>query len=360
MIGMRPGKVLQVIRKLEEITELVVEVDEKSYKAINYNRLTGTIEVGDEVLLNTTGVDLSLGTGGSHFVMANLSHPRQVLSAGGHIIKLRYSPYQLKVFAAEEQDSQYHHVFNEFQSLERMPVVVGTLHSMLPAIVEVLKHHQPHLKICYIMTDAAALPIHLSETVRQLKEMKKITATVTIGHAFGGDLECINIYNGLIAAKEIVKADIAVVTMGPGIVGTGTKFGFTGVEQGNIIDAVNDLEGIPFAVPRISFSDSRERHQGLSHHTLTVLSRICKTKAVLGIPYFDGEKNSLIERQLKSLGILERHHVRSIRCDEILHILQASSFNMKTMGRGLEEEKEFFLSAGLAAKLAIDSLTPPL
>ena len=31
--------------------------------------------------------------------------------------------------------------------------------------------------------------------------------------------------------------------MGPGIVGTGTKYGFSGIEQGYIIDAVNNLRG---------------------------------------------------------------------------------------------------------------------
>ena len=45
------------------------------------------------------------------------------------------------------------------------------------------------------------------------------------------------------------------VAMGPGIVGTGTNYGFTGIEQGTIIDAVNTLGGIPIAIPRISFAD---------------------------------------------------------------------------------------------------------
>ena len=31
--------------------------------------------------------------------------------------------------------------------------------------------------------------------------------------------------------------------MGPGIVGSGTKYGFTGIEQGYIIDVINNLGG---------------------------------------------------------------------------------------------------------------------
>ena len=77
--------------------------------------------------------------------------------------------------------------------------------------------------------------------------------TITVGHAFGGDLETINIYTGLIAAKEILKGDITIISMGPGIVGSGTKYGFTGMEQGYIVDAINNLGGLAVAVPRISF-----------------------------------------------------------------------------------------------------------
>ncbi len=89
-------------------------------------------------------------------------------------------------------------------------------------------------------------------------------------------MECTNIYTGLIAAKEVLKGDITIITMGPGIVGTGTKYGFSGIEQGQIIDAVNTLGGNPIVVPRISFRDLRERHKGMSHHTRTILSEIAK------------------------------------------------------------------------------------
>lgn len=87
------------------------------------------------------------------------------------------------------------------------------------------------------MTDGASLPIYLSKNVDTLKE-KLIDSTITIGNAFGGDYECINIYTALITAKEILKADAVFVSMGPGIAGTGTKYGFTGIEQGSILDAV--------------------------------------------------------------------------------------------------------------------------
>ncbi|WP_199873055.1 DUF3866 family protein [Inediibacterium massiliense] len=359
LIGIKIGKVIQILKENENKTEVLVKIKDKEYKAINYNRLTGKIDLEDELILNTTALDLSLGTGGYHFVIANLSHPTKDLSEGGHIMKLRYSPYQLKVFASEEQDSEDHDIFNQFESLEGMPVIVGTLHSMLPAIVEVLKTLKEDIKITYIMTDGAALPIDLSNMVTNLKENKIIHKAITIGNAFGGDLDCVNIYNGLIAAKEITKCHIAVVTMGPGIVGTGTKFGFTGVEQGNIIDAVNDLGGIPIAVPRMSFADQRKRHQGISHHTLTVLNTIAKTKAIVGLPKLEKEKSEYIKDQLKHTTILSKHKIVYEDCEEIYSILKHSNLNMRTMGRSFEEEKEYFITCGLCAKIALKILDDP-
>ena len=155
-----------------------------------------------------------------------------------------------------------------------MPVVVGTLHSMLTPFVASYKRHNPNKKLVYIMTDGAALPIYLSKNVQNLKEKNLIDNTITIGNAFGGDYECINIYTALITAKEILNADAVFVSMGPGIAGTGTKYGFTGIEQGPILDAVKKLGGMPIAIPRISFADKRDRHNGISHHSMTVFKEI--------------------------------------------------------------------------------------
>jgi hypothetical protein len=93
------------------------------------------------------------------------------------------------------------------------------------------------LKAAYVMTDGAALPMQFSQAVNWLKEQGIIHGTVTVGHAFGGELEAVNIYSGLLAAYEAFHPDVIIVTMGPGIVGTGTKWGFTGVEQGMVLNA---------------------------------------------------------------------------------------------------------------------------
>ena len=168
-------------------------------------------------------------------------------------MKLRYTPLQVKVDSVEEQESPYHKNMKNFTSLDNMPVVVGTLHSMLTPFVASYKRNNKDKKIVYIMTDGAALPIYLSKNVDTLKKKGLIDNTITIGNAFGGDYECINIYTALITAKEVLNADCVFVSMGPGIAGTGTKYGFTGIEQGPILDAVKKLGGNAYSYTKNKF-----------------------------------------------------------------------------------------------------------
>lgn len=361
MIGIKIGKVIEILKENENNSELLIDLQGKTFKAMNYNKLTGKVKMGDTLLLNTTAMDLNLGTGGYHFVISNLDSPLQDITGQGHIMKLRYSPYQLKVFSAEEQESPYHKLFNNFKTLDGMPIIIGSLHSMIYPFVKVLKSLNSTLKIAYIMTDGAALPIDFSNTVRELKDGGELVGTITIGNAFGGDLECVNIYNGIIAAKEILKCDLAIVTMGPGIVGTGTKYGFSGIEQGHIIDATNDLGGTPLAIPRISFADNRPRHWGISHHTITVLSTICKSVATLGIPMYNNEaKTHHILQQIKESGIDRKHKcifVDKAEIQGITKILEQFKPKMSTMGRKFENDKEFFIAAGVSGYLTVNVLS---
>jgi hypothetical protein len=68
-----------------------------------------------------------------------------------------------------------------------------------------------------------ALPIAFSETVAWLKN-RRLMRKYHHWPSFGGDLEAVNIYTDELAARHVLKADIIVVSMGPGIVGTGSKW----------------------------------------------------------------------------------------------------------------------------------------
>ncbi len=353
MINIIKAKVEDVIYRDNNITKFRVQVEEEVFECINYNQLTGEIELNDSVLLNTTALELGLGSGGYHFVMANLSRDKVANIGEGHIMKLRYTPMQINCMAAEAQESPYHEVFNSFESLENIPVIVGTLHSMVAPIAIALKDIARKERIVFIMTDGGALPIWMSETVKRLSTNGILSGTVTYGNAFGGDIECINIYTALIAAKELLKADVVIVCMGPGIAGTDTSYGFSGIEQSQIIDAVNNLRGKSIAVPRISFADNRNRHYGLSHHTRMTLGKLCCTRAFVAIPELEETKASLLEGQLEDSGIRSKHEISYFQWEHIEKLLEKEEALLNKMGKSFSQDREYFITCGLSALLTL-------
>lgn len=352
MIRVREGKVIARLAARPGVTEILVEVDGSQEKAINYDYLTGSVAAGDTVILNTTAVARKLGTGGYHYVMANLSQRRLEAPPEGHIMKLRYTPCQVKVLAVEEDASPFAALMRDAVSLQKTPVVIGTLHSMLAPAAAMIRALAPELKVVYVMTDGGALPLHFSRLVHQMRARGFIHATVTCGNAFGGDLEAVNIYTGLLAARMVAAADAIVVAMGPGIVGTASPFGHTAVEQGEIVNAVNILEGLPIAIPRVSFADPRQRHYGISHHTLTALGKVALTPCLIPIPALPPVKEHYLLRQLQQTGLLKKHRVVRVAADRILEVLRSCGLPLQTMGRGLAEDPDFFLTGGAAGIIA--------
>ncbi|MDD3705007.1 MAG: DUF3866 family protein [Clostridiaceae bacterium] len=335
------------------ISKFRIERDGMIYNCINYNKLTGIIQVNDTVLLNTTAVELGLGSGGYHFVLANVTGNGYSNIGDGHIMKLRYTPMQINCMAAEAQESPYHEVFNDFESLNGLPIIAGTLHSMLAPIALALKCLAKKERIVYVMTDGGALPIWMSDTVKRLRHSGVLHGSITFGNSFGGDLECINVYTSLIAAKEIMKADAVIVTMGPGIAGTDTKYGFSSIEQGYIIDAINNVNGKAIAIPRISFSDSRSRHMGLSHHSRMTLGKLCCTKANIALPILKNAKRELLEKQLIDSGIYEKHELSFFNSTEVEKLLESEEIQLEKMGKNYAQDKEYFITCGLSALLTI-------
>lgn len=349
MIRIRRGQVTGLGQKRQGYAEIMVDVGGEPGKAVNYDVLTGPVKVGDEVVLNTTAVHKKLGTGGLHFVMANLSNKEMDAPPEGHIMKLRYTPGQVKVLAVEEEEHPLNHLYRRAKSLENMPVIVGTLHSMLaPAAATLNMITGGRARVAYLMTDGAALPIQLSNQVAELKSKGLICCTITCGNAFGGDIEAVNIYSGLLAARGATGVDAVIVAMGPGIVGTGSEFGYTGTEQGEIVNAVNILEGRPVAIPRISFADARQRHKGISHHTRTALGRIALRACDVVLPVMDPEKTALVKTQLEESGISGQHRLAEVDASTTEEALAKYGLKVSTMGRGFEQDREFFLAAGAA------------
>ncbi|HEY9472981.1 MAG TPA: DUF3866 family protein, partial [Mycobacteriales bacterium] len=264
------------------MVEVDVDTDEGSLPAIAYTQLVGTPRPGEVVLLNTTALSLGLGTGGHALVVAVPDRLPDDPTGPGHLVKARYTPVQATVLGVDEQDSPHHELIARATSVEAMPVVVADLHSALPAVLAGVHADAPAARVVYVMTDGGALPLWYSRTVAGLGD--NLAGTVTVGQAFGGDLEAVTVHTGLLAARHVLGADVVVVCQGPGNLGTGTPWGFSGVAAGEAVNAVAVLGGRPVGALRLSDADPRERHRGVSHHALTAFGRVALAAADLPVP----------------------------------------------------------------------------
>ncbi|MED1793933.1 DUF3866 family protein [Brevibacillus nitrificans] len=313
---------------------------------------------GDKVIVNTTAVHLKLGTGGYHVVVGKADRMNECDLAPtqwGHIMKMRYSPWQLAVDSVEEQASPHHDLFlREDLSLEGTPVLITELHSLLPVSVIAWKQKNPESKIVYVMPDGASLPLALSRHVHQLKRQGFLHATITTGHAWGGDHEAVTIHSGLLAARHVEKADLIICTLGPGVAGTGTSYAFSGIQLAEVIHAVSILGGFPLMIPRISFADSRQRHYGISHHTQTILQRYALRPVVLTMPLIGDHRDGLLEQQVATLKKLDTHRLVWGKVPDeprLSSLEQAYGLSFTTMGRTWVEDPVPFQTAVLAIDL---------
>jgi hypothetical protein len=347
------GTVARVVSSSPGIQRLVVEVQGRERRASAYPSLTGPLEAGDRVVVNTTAVDLALGTGGEDFVLWPLGRRSAGTMSGGHVMKLRYTPVQMDTLVAESQESRHHDALAGVESLEGMPVVACGLHSQVAAAAAVAKARDPGVRIAYVMTDGGALPLAVSELVAGLRDRGLLDVTVTCGHAFGGDLECVNVYSALLAARWVARAAVAIVSIGPGVVGTGTPLGHTGMDQGQSLAAAGGLGGSPVAALRISFADPRPRHRVVSHHSIAALRFGALCRCTVAVPELEPERAARVAARLEEAGIPSRHDVRVVDAADTLAVLEARGLAPTTMGRKAHEDPEIFAGAGAAAVVAL-------
>lgn len=340
-------KVISLSPQLEKVWVLVEGVESQAYA---FPQELGEIKRGETVILNTTAVDLGLGSGNYHFVMGRCPTEMKKDQQAGHIMKLRYTPFQLKVCAVEEEASPFHEQLRKAVGLAGVPVISGSLHSMLIPCVCGLKALKATLRIAYVMTDGGALPLALSRAVRKLKKADFLCGTVTVGHAYGGDLEAVNLYSGLLAAKEVLQAEVIIVLMGPGVVGTNTRWGTTALEVGQIINAVYALGGKSYTIPRLSFSEPRERHRGLSHHTFTALNQVALAATRLVLPELGQGKKEYLLNQLERLNP-EKYQLIWGQGQHGIQLAGERGFQLDYMGRNYEKDPAFFLAASAVGEV---------
>lgn len=355
MPAFREGKVVSIEESHEDYVRARVSTAGGEITAVGYPSMLGPLDAGDRVVVNVAGIELGLGTGGLGFVLWNLDGPGPDALGPGHAVKLRYTPWQKVVLAAEEPASPHHEALAGAVSLDGTPAVVCSLHSQVAAAAAGIKRSRPDARIGYLMTDGAALPIALSDLVRRLRAAELIDVTCTCGHAFGGDLEAVNVFSGLVSLVQAGGAQVIVAAPGPGVVGTGTALGHTAMEQGQVLDAVTALGGGSVACLRISFADARRRHRGVSHHTLVALRVAARERCTMVLPEL-GEATTELSAKLEQEGLADRHELVIADGRPGLDLLSERGVLVDTMGRSSTETPELFAAAAAAGSVAARSL----
>jgi hypothetical protein len=286
--------------------------------------VTGSVAVGDDVIVNVQARELGLGSGGFDVLYANLSRGLDLAPAeGAHVMKLPYTPLQFAVRHGEEEIEMP-------RGLEGMPVVACSLHSQVAPACAALAG----LRVAYVQVPGGALAVSLSDAVRALKARDLIVFSVGSDACFGGDLDAVNTYAALTLAAAH-RADVAVCAIGPGIAGTGTPFGHGGMAAAGVSCAASGLGGRPVLALRISGSDVRPRHAGLSHHAESLLAVVGSAVAAAwpaGCPFEQPQAAAVVDVSdwREACGDLPLDH----------------------MGRGPDDDPWFFASAFAAGRLA--------
>jgi Protein of unknown function (DUF3866) len=342
-------------RAWRDAQELTAEVDgDGEVRALAHPSLVGVPEVGDAVLLNTTALAQGLGTGGYALVVAVPDRLPPDPTGPGHLVKARYTPLQVTVQGVDEQETAHHRTIADAEDLAGMPVVVADLHSALAPVIAGIRDGRPDARVVYVMSDGGALPVWMSHTVSCLRDAEWLAATVTVGQAFGGDVEAVTVHSGLLAARHVLDADITVVTQGPGNLGTGTRWGFSGVASGEAVNAAAVLAGRPVAALRVSAVDPRPRHRGVSHHSLTALGRVALGRSDVVLPVVEGDLGQAIRDACRPLA--QRHRLVEVGVDGLTEALASSPAPLSSMGRGFDEDPVYFLAGAAAGRHAASLL----
>jgi Protein of unknown function (DUF3866) len=320
-VGFRRGTVTAVTERHEELLRL--EVD--AIPCLAYPRLTGAVEIGDDVVVNEQARTLELGSGGFDILVVNLTRGLGLdPEPDAHVMALPYTPAQFATTFAEEGNS------GTPTGLNGTPVVCCGLHSQVVPVCAALRD----LRVVYVQLAGGALPVALSDALRVLRGEGLLTATIAVSPCVDADTTCVSTASALITAS-ILGAEVIVCGIGPGMVGTGTTHGHGGLAVTEAANAAAALGGRVVIAPRVSFADLRERHQGLSHHTRAALGLCLAPVAVAWPSGLTAPDEVVVE--VVNVGEWED---------------ACAGLPLDHMGRGAESDPWFFAAAFAAGQLA--------
>ncbi len=109
------------------------------------------------------------------------------------------------------------------------------------------------------------------------------------------------------------------------------------------------LGGRPVAALRVSQADPRERHRGVSHHSITSYGRVALCAADVVVPVGEGEPWARVREQAATLcEPVGRHRLVEVPTDGLRAALADSPVRLSTMGRGLEDDEAAFVASAAA------------
>lgn len=347
-LSLRPARVARVVGGWPGVQELEVAFDDgRQEPALVLLDLLPPVAAGDHCLVNTTAVELGLGSGGYHMVVSHDGATSHQPDAG-HLMKLRYTPFQVKVAGPEDPSDERHRVLEDATDTGGMPVVCCELHSQIAPVAAAFRLAHGSGRLAYVMTDEGALPYRLSRLAGALREAGLLVVSVSAGQAFGADAEAATVHSALIMSRHVFAADAAVVAIGPGLLGTGTPFGHGGIAQAEAAHAAVATGSRAIVVPRLSFADGRERHRGLSHHSATVLGRALLAPVTVALPAGLPESaRGAIEAAAQG-----RHTVVPTDPGAWQAVAGEAGIPLRSMGRGPDDDPWFFAAAAAGGALA--------
>jgi Protein of unknown function (DUF3866) len=321
-LSLRRGTVSAVRGQNEELIRLDVDGE----PCLAYPRLTGPVEIGDDVVVNVQARELELGSGGFDILYLNLTRGLDApATPDAHVMTLPYTPLQAAVRHVEEDGPLA-------ASLEAMPVVCCSLHSQVAPVCAGLRGR--HLRVAYVQVGGGALPVSLSDALRALKADGRVGAAVAVAPCLDGDAQAVTTASALAWVKA-QSYDAAVCSIGPGIVGTASALGHGGLAAAETANTVHALGGVPILAARYSEADPRERHRGVSHHTKAILE--LTVDAIVAWPHGLDAPEWLQPRE--EVDVEGWHE-------------ECGRLPLSHMGRGLEDDPCFFMSAYAAGLVA--------
>jgi hypothetical protein len=280
MLRLRRATVLVAGPPTSMEQRLSIELDGIRRSAIADVGLVGAAREGDELIVNVEAVELGLGSGGFDIVHANLS--RGLDGEGtprAHVMKLNYTSLQHAVLPVEEGDADGVPAAPELPI--GRPVAVLALHGQLAPLAFAFARAHPGGRLGYVQTAGGALPGGHSCVVRELRDDGLLAGHLTAGPAYGGaDGESITTAAALHHGLTALGWDAAVAGPGPGILGSGSALGHGGLQALDSAHTALALGCETVLVARMSSTDLRARHRGLSHHTRTVLDLLLRPVTV--------------------------------------------------------------------------------